>query len=1520
MKRVLGLDLGTNSIGWAVVRLNEKGEEETQCIELSGSRIIPMDAATLGDFDKGNVQSQAHERTNFRLVRRIRERSLLRRERMLKVLNTMGFLPEHFSQSIDFSNHSAKFKAHSEPKLAWVEIAPKTYEFLFRESFEEMLNDFRVHQPALVSEGRQVPYDWTIYYLRKKALSAKISKEELAWILLNFNQKRGYYQLRGEEDEEKANKDERYYALRVDRVEATDDRKGQDVWYNVYLENGWIYRRSSRVPLDWEGKIKEFIVTTDLAPDGTPKTDKDGQVKRSFRAPKEDEWKLLKKKTEFDIDQSGKTVGTYIYDTLLQNPNQKIKGKLVHTVERRFYKDELKAILRQQMAFHPELTDRALYEACLNVLYPQNKEYKNNISARDFVYLLVDDILFYQRPLKSKKSLIDNCPYESHEYVDRSSGEIHSVGVKCIAKSHPLFQEFRLWQFIDNIRLYEKEKTVDGRLQFDVDVTADFLKTPDDYVALFTWLNDRKEIKQATFLKYPPFGLKKNADRYRWNYVEDKAYPCNETRALMIHALTKAELPAEFLNQPAKLQSKGAHTASRTLPTVEHHLWHLLYSVEDKHELATALKRFASTYELNEQFVEVFLKFPPFKKEYGAYSAKAIKKLLPLMRRGSCWTVEAIDASTQERLHQLIAGELDEKWTQKAQSKITFGGIEQFSGLPLWQACYVSYGRHSEASEIKKWHSPEDLEAYIKGFKQHALRNPIVEQVILETLRVVRDLWRKVGWIDEIHVELGREMKNPADKRKQMTLRNLENENANLRIKALLAEFMNPQFAIENVRPYSPSQQEILRIYEDAALNGDEEVPDDILAILKKFKESDVKKHPTTSEVLRYKLWLEQKYRSPYTGEIIPLGKLFTTAYQIEHVIPQSRYFDDSFNNKVICESEVNKLKDNQLGYEFIKANAGRLVELSFGRTVKVLSAEAYESFVKDHYGKVPSKMRNLMMDEIPEKFIERQLNDTRYISKVVKSLLSNIVREELPDGTYEPEAISKNVIVCTGGVTDRLKRDWGVNDVWNSIVTPRFERMNDKLPNNQFGHWENADGKRYFQTAMPLEYQRGFNKKRIDHRHHAMDAIVIACANRNHVNYLNNESASAKAACSRNDLKHLLCEKQKTDAGGNYRWVVKKPWDTFTQEVRQSLSDIIVSFKQNLRVINKTKNYTEGFDPSTGKKTNREQVKGDSWAIRKPLHKETVYGRVNLRQQKEVRLSVALETPELIVDKKVKAQVRQLLSYGYDKKKIEKYFKENASLWKELSPAKVAVYYFSDQTNEPFVACRKVLDTSFNRKKIEESVTDTGIQKILLAHLEANENNPELAFSEDGIDAMNKNIVTLNKGKFHQPILKVRVYESLGLKFKVGYTGSKVDKYVESAKGTNLFFAVYQTKDGQRSYTTVPLNEVIERQKMGWSSINETNEKGDTLLFSLSPNDLVYVPTPEEQISGIDWSKIDKTRVYKMVSSTGNQCFFVPYFISTPIVNVLELGANNKAEKSWTGEMIKSVCVPFKINRLGEQ
>ena len=1503
-RHILGLDLGTNSIGWAVINTSkrESGEDLPTGINCDGVRIIPMDAAVLGDFDRGNSKSQTADRTKYRSVRRLYERSKLRRERLHRVLDLLGFLPLHYSSQL---NRYGKFLDATEPKLPWRKDEQGRWIFIFEDSFNEMLADFCQNQPEMVSRGQKIPYDWTIYFLRKKALTQKIAKEELAWILLNFNQKRGYYQLREDEQQERPSKTRQYFDSQIvtDIIDTNQTYKGMRV-LSVILENGMkgkIFRKE--VP-DWIGQKKDIIITIDIDKDGKDKYDDNGELSCHFKIPTEQEWdnqwELIKAKTQNDLNVSGKTVGAYIYDTLLKTPKQKIKGKLVRTIERKYYKDELRLILEKQKEFHPELQDRALFEACLEELYPQNDAHRNLISNRDLIYLLIDDVLFYQRPLKSKKSLIADCPYEEYTHIDKNTGEVQRFGVKCIAKSHPLFQEFRLWQFISNLRIYQREKAVDGKLCLDVDVTSEFLKNEDDYTGLFDWLNQQKSVNQNAFLKCPLLGLKKNdMAKYRWNYVEDKPYPGNETRTLILGQLGKVGLSADFLTREK-----------------EEALWHILYSISDKEELKKALGSFAKKHGLDGNFVDVFLKTPPFKKDYGAYSAKAIKKLLPLMRMGKYWNEAGIDKQTRIRIDKIISGEYDEKIKMRVRDMaMHLNNVSSFKGLPAWLACYVVYDRYSEAKEVRKWKTPLDIDDYLKKFKQHSLHNPIVEQVVLETLRTVRDIWKQVGYIDEIHVELGREMKKTKAERADMTRRIQENENANLRIKALLTEFMNPEFEIENVRPYSPSQQDLLRIYEECALNSVDKLPDEIAAIIKKFNESDIKKRPTTSEVLRYKLWLEQKYRSPYTGEMIPLGKLFTPAYEIEHIIPQARYFDDSLSNKVICESEVNKLKSNMLGYEFISKHHGEKVQLSGGRCVEILSINAYERLVKDNYGRNAAKMKKLLMDDIPEQFIARQLNDSRYISKLIKSLLSNIVRE---DG--EQEEMSKNVIACTGSVTDRLKKDWGINDVWNRIILPRFLRLNELTGSNNFTSL-NSSGDLI--PAMPLELQKGFNKKRIDHRHHAMDAIVIACASRNIVNYLNNESASRNAKISRYDLQRLLCDKRKTDNKGNYRWFIKKPWDAFTQDVYNALQGVIVSFKQNLRVINKTTNRYQHYND--GKKVMVSQRKGDSWAIRKPMHKETVFGEVNLRDIKTVTLKEVLKNPNSIVEKDFKKKLKELLGQNLNEKQIRNYFDENKDIWQDIDLKKIKVYYFSKETKDRLFAVRKLLDTSFDKKKIMGSVTDTGIQKILIRHLEANSNDVTLAFSPEGIEMMNKNIIALNDGKCHQPIYKVRVYEKAD-KFSVGQKGNKSTKYVEAAKGTNLFFAIYEAEHEdkesrtlvkKRSYATIPLNVVIDRQKCGLPPAPE-DENGNLPKFILSPNDLVYVPTKEEIQNENIVYPLDKTRIYKMVSCTGNRLYVIPYYIANMIIDKGEFTQLNKVEFTDEKQSIKEICIPIQIDRLG--
>lgn len=1311
-----------------------------------------------------------------------------------------------------------------------------------------------------MARGMKVPYDWTLYYLRKKALEKAVSGQELAWILLSFNQKRGYYQIRGKEQEEKKDCKLEFYELKVVDVVGTSAGKAKQREFCVRLENGMECSIKASEKPDWVGKMKEFVVITYLNEDGTPKKDKAGKDETKMEVFKEGDWGHLKRRAESRLDRSDTTVGAYIFDALLENPKQKIRGGLVQTIDREYYKRELVMILQKQRQFIPQLTDRELYEACVKTLYQQNEAYRKSISERDFVYLLVDDVIFYQRPLKSKKSLIDDCPYEFHEYKDEEGNTVKKF-LKCIAKSHPLYQEFRLWQFVSNLRIYEQGgdagvQSVDGK-----DVTQELLPDEESRVKLFDYLNDVSSVSEEGLLK-GYFKIKKPKDKdavlpYRWNYVQDKSYPCNETRGEMLARLKKASIGADFLNRDA-----------------EEALWHILYSVSDSKELGKALRRYALCCQIEnvEGFVCAFKNFPPFKSDYGAYSAKAIKRLLPLMRMGKYWSEEQIDGRSMERIRKIIDGEVDDAISQRTRENTSrLASVESFRGLPLWLACYVVYDRHSEAGDSIRWETPDDIDKYLKAFKQYSLRNPVVEQVLTETLRVVRDVWKKHGHIDEIHVELGRDLKNPAEKRAKMSKQMVENENTNLRIKALLEEFLNPEYRIENVKPYSPSQQELLKIYEETVLNSVGELDADIASIKKKFEQTEKAKRPSSSDVQRYKLWLEKNYRSPYTGQPISLARLFTSDYEIEHIIPQSKYFDDSLSNKVICEAEVNRLKGNALAYEFIQKYGGDEVPLSGGETVRILKEEKYRECVETIYKHNRAKMRKLLMEEIPDEFIERQLNDTRYVSKLIKGLLSNIVREE-----DEREATSKRVIVCSGKVTDRLKREWGVDAAWNHIILPRFERMNEKTKSDEFTA-RSKEG--HLIPVVPLALQKGFSKKRIDHRHHAMDAIVIACTTRNHVNLLSNEAALSANADNRRKLSRKLRRYEEVVLSDGKRYVpkeFKKPWPGFASDVENTLQGIVVSFKQNLRILTKTSNYFCHF--VDGKKRMEKQTKGDGWAVRKPLHEDSVYGKVDLN-------FVKLNAGQLFARRKPIGDV---------------FLSKNK---KTKNPEEV-------------------------KKAIEEKIkkiTDTGIQKILFAHLDKYADQPTLAFTPEGIEEMNRNIKELNGGKDHQPIWKVREYES-GNKFAVGKKGNKRAKFVKVAKGNNLFFAVTEKdevnkKTGNvekvRSCRAIPLQEALEKKK-------RKQELDENASFFLSPNDLVYLPTVEERerlFLGETLLTIDKRRIYKMVSARAdeNRCFFVLAQVAAVIQNEFGSGNKNSLEKAITGEKIIEHCVPLKVNRLGE-
>ena len=178
MKKILGLDLGTNSIGWALTN-QDFDKKQGEIIGL-GSRIIPMSQEVLGKFDSGVTESQTAKRTEYRGVRRLNQRQLLRRERLLRVLNKLNFLPKHFANSIDFTKKLGQFISETEEKIAYQKDINGKHQFFFMDSFKEMLEDFKITQPHLFDKEKSIPYDWTIYFLRKKALTKKLSNVELA--------------------------------------------------------------------------------------------------------------------------------------------------------------------------------------------------------------------------------------------------------------------------------------------------------------------------------------------------------------------------------------------------------------------------------------------------------------------------------------------------------------------------------------------------------------------------------------------------------------------------------------------------------------------------------------------------------------------------------------------------------------------------------------------------------------------------------------------------------------------------------------------------------------------------------------------------------------------------------------------------------------------------------------------------------------------------------------------------------------------------------------------------------------------------------------------------------------------------------------------------------------------------------------------------------------------------------------------------------------------------------------------
>lgn len=351
----------------------------------------------------------------------------------------------------------------------------------------------------------------------------------------------------------------------------------------------------------------------------------------------------------------------------------------------------------------------------------------------------------------------------------------------------------------------------------------------------------------------------------------------------------------------------------------------------------------------------------------------------------------------------------------------------------------------------------------------NGLRNPAVERAITEMRKVVNAIVREHGKPYEIRIELARDLKKPRSKRLDETAKNRKREAEN----KALAKRMQEECGI----PQPPSRKDLEKA----------------------------------------KLWVEQQGECPYTGRSLPFSRLFDddNGFDVDHILPRSRHPDDSFQNKVLCWGDTNRMvKRNQTPYE-------AFAEQDLESWQQILARVAR--------WKNPGKMRKFEIrstDEL-EAFSSRQLNDTRYTSLLAARLLSTLYggRDVVENGR------SRQVIFAsTGAVTATLRQNWGFEQILRGIV--------------------------------PVEPGERSGKPRTDHRHHAIDAIVIALTRNNVIHAMARASALEPWQPGTRSWRH-----------------VPQPWRTpdFYERVEQQVREMLTSHRPEHKVsgeLHKGSNY----------------------------------------------------------------------------------------------------------------------------------------------------------------------------------------------------------------------------------------------------------------------------------------------------------------------------------------------------------
>ena len=715
MKRILGLDLGTTSIGWALVNEAENDNETSSIVRL-GVRVNPLTADEKSNFEKGKAITTNAERQKGHTARINLQRYKLRRQNLYNCLKEYGWFGNNAlfeeGKASTFETYKLRAKA-AEEEISLHELARVLF----------MLNKKRGYKSNRKANNKEDGQLFDGMTIAKKLYEEHLTPAEYSLQLLNKGKRftQGYYRSDLNAELERIwNEQKKYYPeILTDEFKQQLKGKTKVNTNKIFLAKHHIYsadlKGSDKKMQSLKWRVEALRQQVDKEILVYVISDLNGQIANTSGLL----GAISDRSKELYFNKQ--TVGQYLWASLEENPHISIKNKPFY---RQDYLDEFEKIWETQAAFHKQLT-------------PELKQ-----KIRDI-------IIFYQRPLKSKKGLISVCELEQRKVktvIDGKEKEI-TIGPKVAPKSSPVFQEFRIWQNINNLLLINNDTNEKRSLN------------EEERNLLYQELSIKAKLSKTDALKV----LNKNGKQWELNYKEIEG---NRTQAILfdcynrIITLTGHE-ECNFKKLKASEIRHYVTTIFKNLgfntdildfnPLLEKHelekqpmymLWHLLYSYESDNSRTgnnSLLRKLETTFGFPEEYATVLCDVT-FEDDYSNLSVKAMRNILPYLQAGDDYSQACAHAGYNHSRRSLTKDELEEKVYK-----------DKLELLP-----------------------------------KNSLRNPVVEKILNQMINVINTIVAEYGKPDEIRIEMARELKSSAAEREKITRAISQANTENQRIRDIL--------------------------------------------------------------------------------------------------------------------------------------------------------------------------------------------------------------------------------------------------------------------------------------------------------------------------------------------------------------------------------------------------------------------------------------------------------------------------------------------------------------------------------------------------------------------------------------------------------------------------------------------------------------------------------------------------------------------------------------------------------------